>query len=68
MTLRNAQGETALLLDHENLCERGPELHAAIRGERSVGNGRGGVRSMATASAVLAATLVEERVTDKPGL
>ncbi len=70
VTLRNAQGETALLLDHENLYERGLRaFHAAIRGEGAPSaTGEDGVRSMATASAVLAATLVEERVTIKPGL
>jgi 1,5-anhydro-D-fructose reductase (1,5-anhydro-D-mannitol-forming) len=57
VTLRNAQGETALPLDQDNLYERSVRaFHAAIRGEGAPSaTGEDGVRSMATALAVLEA-------------
>lgn len=58
VTLRNAQGETDIALDHENLYARGLRAFvAAIRGEGSPSaTGEDGVRSLATALAVLEAT------------
>jgi 1,5-anhydro-D-fructose reductase (1,5-anhydro-D-mannitol-forming) len=57
VTLRNAQGETALPLDQDNLYERSVRaFHAAIGGEGAPSaTGEDGVRSMATALAVLEA-------------
>jgi 1,5-anhydro-D-fructose reductase (1,5-anhydro-D-mannitol-forming) len=70
VTLRNAQGEATLPLDHENLYERSVRaFHAAIRGEGApAATGEDGVRSLAAAEATLNATLLEERVTINPGL
>ena len=58
VTLRNAQGETELSLDHENLYARALRAFvAAIHGEGPPSaTGEDGVRSLATALAVLEAT------------
>ncbi|MEO8163941.1 MAG: Gfo/Idh/MocA family oxidoreductase [Betaproteobacteria bacterium] len=58
VTLRNAQGETGVALDHENLYVRGLRAFVgAIRGEGApAATGEDGVRSLATALAVLAGT------------
>ena len=58
VTLRNAQGETEFALDHENLYVRGLRAFVgAIRGEGApAATGEDGVRSLATALAVLEAT------------
>jgi 1,5-anhydro-D-fructose reductase (1,5-anhydro-D-mannitol-forming) len=68
--LRNAQGETALPLDHENLYERSVRaFHAAIRGEGApAATGEDGVRSMATALAVLEAAHSGREANVDPGL
>ena len=68
--LRNAQGETALPLDHENLYERSLRaFHAAIRGEGApAATGEDGVRSMATALAVLEAARAGRETKVDPGL
>jgi 1,5-anhydro-D-fructose reductase (1,5-anhydro-D-mannitol-forming) len=68
--LRNAQGETALPLDHENLYERSVRaFHAAIRGEGApAATGEDGVRSMATALAVLEAAHSGRETKVDPGL
>ena len=57
-TLRNAQGETEVPLDHENLYARALRAFVgAIRGEGSPSaTGEDGIRSLATALAVLEAT------------
>ena len=58
VTLRNAQGETEVRLDHENLYARALRAFVgAIRGEGSPSaTGEDGIRSLATALAVLEAT------------
>jgi 1,5-anhydro-D-fructose reductase (1,5-anhydro-D-mannitol-forming) len=68
--LRNAQGETALPLDHENLYERSVRaFHAAVRGEGApAATGEDGVRSMATALAVLEAAHTGRETKVDPGL
>jgi 1,5-anhydro-D-fructose reductase (1,5-anhydro-D-mannitol-forming) len=68
--LRNAQGETALPLDQENLYERSVRaFHAAIRGEGAPSaTGEDGVRSMATALAVLEAAQTGRETKVDPGL
>ena len=68
--LRNAQGETALPLDQENLYERSVRaFHAAIRGEGAPSaTGEDGVRSMATALAVLDAARSGHQTIVDPGL
>ncbi len=55
VVLRNADGETHLPLEHENLYARAVgRFHGAIRGEDTVAaSGEDGVRSLATALAVL---------------
>jgi len=70
VTLRNAQGETALPLHHENLYERSVRaFHAAIRGEGApAATGEDGVRSMATALAVLEAARTGRETKVDPGL
>ena len=61
--LRNAQGETDVPLDHENLYARALRVFVdAIRGEGSPSaTGEDGVRSLATALAVLEATRTGRR-------
>jgi 1,5-anhydro-D-fructose reductase (1,5-anhydro-D-mannitol-forming) len=68
--LRNAQGETALPLDHENLYERSVRaFHAAVRGEGApAATGEDGVRSMATALAVIEAAHTGRETKVDPGL
>ena len=63
VTLRNAQGETDIPLDHENLYARAVRAFVgAIRGEGSPSaTGEDGVRSLATALAVLEATRTGRR-------
>ncbi|MBI3528450.1 MAG: Gfo/Idh/MocA family oxidoreductase [Betaproteobacteria bacterium] len=63
VTLRNAQGETDVPLDHENLYARVLRAFVgAIRGEGAPSaTGEDGVRSLATALAVLAATRTGRR-------
>jgi 1,5-anhydro-D-fructose reductase (1,5-anhydro-D-mannitol-forming) len=68
--LRTAQSETALPLDHENLYERSVRaFHAAVRGEGApAATGEDGVRSMATALAVLEAAHTGRETKVDPGL
>ncbi len=63
VTLRNAQGETEFALDHENLYVRGLRAFVgAIRGEGApAATGEDGVRSLATALAVLDAARTGRR-------
>jgi len=63
VTLRNAQGETDVPLDHENLYARGLRAFVgAIRGEGPpAATGEDGVRSLATALAVLEASQTGRR-------
>jgi 1,5-anhydro-D-fructose reductase (1,5-anhydro-D-mannitol-forming) len=70
VTLRNAQGETALPLDQENLYERSVRaFHAAIRGDGApAATGEDGVRSMASALAVLDAARSGQETKVDPGL
>jgi 1,5-anhydro-D-fructose reductase (1,5-anhydro-D-mannitol-forming) len=70
VVLRNADGERALPLDTENLYVRALRgFHAAIAGEgRPSATGEDGVRSLATAIAVLEAARSGRRTTVQPGL
>jgi 1,5-anhydro-D-fructose reductase (1,5-anhydro-D-mannitol-forming) len=70
VTLRDARGETALPLDHENLYERSLRaFHAAIRGSGApAATGEDGVRSMACALAVLEAARKGCETKVDPGL
>jgi 1,5-anhydro-D-fructose reductase (1,5-anhydro-D-mannitol-forming) len=63
VTLRNAQGETDVPLDHENLYARGLRAFVgAMRGEGTPSaTGEDGVRSLATALAVLEASQTGRR-------
>ena len=63
VTLRNAQGETDVALDHENLYARVLRAFVgAVRGEGAPSaTGEDGVRSLATALAVLEATRTGRR-------
>jgi 1,5-anhydro-D-fructose reductase (1,5-anhydro-D-mannitol-forming) len=63
VTLRNAQGETDVPLDHENLYARALRAYVgAIRGEGAPSaTGEDGVRSLATALAVLEASQTGRR-------
>ena len=63
VTLRNAQGETDVPLDHENLYTRAVRAFVrAIRGEGPpAASGEDGVRSLATALAVLEAARTGRR-------
>jgi 1,5-anhydro-D-fructose reductase (1,5-anhydro-D-mannitol-forming) len=64
VTLRNAQGESDVPLDHENLYVRA--LRAFVRAIRGAGTpsatGEDGVRSLATALAVLEASQTGRRI------
>ena len=70
VTLRNAEGETELPLDGDNLYERAlTAFHAAIRGEGPVSaSGEDGVWSLATGLAVVEAARTGERVIVTTGL
>jgi 1,5-anhydro-D-fructose reductase (1,5-anhydro-D-mannitol-forming) len=70
VTLRNAQGETLLPLDQDNLYERSVRaFHKAIRGEGAPSaTGEDGVRSMATALAALESAHLGREVKVDPGL
>jgi 1,5-anhydro-D-fructose reductase (1,5-anhydro-D-mannitol-forming) len=70
VSLRNAQGETFLPLDRENLYERSVlAFHAAIRGEGAPSaTGEDGVRSMATALAALESAHSGREAKVNPGL
>ncbi len=63
VTLRNAEGETEVPLEHENLYARGLRAFvAAIHGEGAPSaSGEDGVRSLATALAVLEAARTGQR-------
>jgi 1,5-anhydro-D-fructose reductase (1,5-anhydro-D-mannitol-forming) len=63
VTLRNTQGEAEVPLEHENLYARGLRAFVgAIRGEGTPSaTGEDGVRSLATALAVLEATRTGHR-------
>jgi len=65
VVLRNAQGETDVALDHENLYARALRAFVgAIRGEGAPSaTGEDGVRSLATALAVLEASRTGRRTT-----
>jgi 1,5-anhydro-D-fructose reductase (1,5-anhydro-D-mannitol-forming) len=68
--LRNADGETLLPIEHENLYVRAVRaFHAAVRGGGApVANGVDGVRSMALAIAALEAAATGRTVAVQPGL
>jgi 1,5-anhydro-D-fructose reductase (1,5-anhydro-D-mannitol-forming) len=68
--LRNADGERALPLDSENLYVRAlRSFHAAVAGDgQPSATGEDGVRSLATAIAVLEAAQTGRRTSVRPGL
>jgi len=70
VVLRNADGETELELDHENLYERGvARFHAAIAGEgKPAASGEDGVWSLAAGIAVTEAARTGTAQKINPGL
>jgi len=70
VTLRNADGETELSLDHRNLYETAlSAFHAAVRGEgRPSATGEDGVWSLATGLAVAKAAATGQAVAIETGL
>ncbi|KRD49906.1 Gfo/Idh/MocA family oxidoreductase [Ensifer sp. ENS10] len=70
VTLRNADGETELSLDHRNLYETAlSAFHAAVKGEgRPSATGEDGVWSLATGLAVVKAAATGQAVAIETGL
>ncbi|OCP17968.1 MULTISPECIES: Gfo/Idh/MocA family oxidoreductase [unclassified Ensifer] len=70
VTLRNADGESELLLDHRNLYETAlSAFHAAVSGEgRPSASGEDGVWSLATGLAVVKAAATGQAVPIETGL